>query len=401
MSHKAGHNRPHGHGPKGSTTPYGPQPMERPAGSVLITAGSSIQAAIDANPEGTVFWLVAGAPYYQLASITPKHNITLAGEYGATLSGLGWVSADPTDAGVRAHNQNIDGVTLLNLRIENMPQYGVRSYVDFSSGWRVEHCEITRCEKGIEVCHDSITRRCWVHDIRDAGYTGNTPSNVLIEACLFEDILGTLNQKLVEGSNHRIIGNHLRRLAGNGLWEDGNNEQVVILGNTIEDCAGAGIFYEISRRAVIQGNTIRRCHTHGVLVSTSKEVTVEDNDITDCFRGIWNQVNLDILDDPNGAPIGGWDLADNIIRGNRVRLSAAAAAAFLVEWGSSAYNAGIDHSGTEVSPTPYLDGTKNIDYLGNAHFVPDSGDYWFNGGVKTWAQWQALPQDASGSRTIG
>lgn len=354
----------------------------------LIPAGSttaSRQTLIDANPTSTSFCLEAGS-HSANGSNKPKSGSTFIGRYGATIDGTGWVTGDATQAAIRAHNEDVDNITIKNIRFANMPQYGVRFYVDFSSGLTVENCEFDHCTFGIEVCHNSNIRRCYFHHSATAAYTGNTPHDVLFEDNLFEDTLAEPNQKLVEGYNHIWRRNIFRRQY-NGIWEDGDNHDVTIEDNVFEDCSGASIFYEISADAVIQRNTIRRSGTHGILISTSKGVTVTDNECIDCFRGIWMQVNLDIV----GGGALSWDLANNTADGNIVRLTA--------PYASGAYNCGIDYSGAG-SGTPYIDGSKNLVFSDNDHFVPDSGSYWFNAASKTWAQWQALPQDATGSRTI-
>lgn len=366
--------------------------------SVMIPAGSttaSRQALIDANPTITSFCLEAGS-HAANGSNAPKSGDIFTGQFGATIDGTGWATGDATQAPFRAHNENIDDVTIRNIAIRHMPQYGIRSYKDFSSGWIVENCEIDDCERGIEVCDDSITRYCYIHHIRDAGYTGNTPNNVLFESNRFAFILGAGNQKLVEGNGHTFLNNIFEDLSDNGIWEDGNNVNVVIKGNRLIRVAGVGIFYEISGgTCVIEDNVIDNCGQHGIALSTSRDAIIRRNTITDCSRGIWAQVNLDVVGQPGGAPISGWDLIDNLFTDNTVRLTAA----YVAGAPTPPYVAGIDYSGSGDG-TPYIDGTKNNDFETNAYTVPDTGSYWFNAGSKSWAQWQALPQDAAGSRTI-
>ena len=370
----------------------GPDEPTLPDGGIVISAGSTTatrQALIDGNAPGTVFILAAGV-HTADGSNTPKTGNQFVGELGAEIDCAVWITADPTQAVFRAHNEDIDDVRIANLIIRNAPQYAVRSYVDNSSGWIVEDCEFDHCNFGIEVCHQSITRRNWIHHSTTAAYTGNTPHDVLFEYNLIEDTLAAPNQKLVEGYNHIWRYNTFRRMAGSAIWEDGDNYNVLVEFNLIEDCEAAGVFHEISGIATIRNNTIRRCGGHGILLSTSQNCTIEDNVVEDCFRGIWMQVNLDVVD-TGGSPVGGWDLENNIARNNAITLTAA--------YASGAYTTGIDYSGSG-DPTPYLTGGKNLSFQANAHTVPDAANYWFNGGAKSWAQWQALPQDVGGSVTI-
>jgi parallel beta-helix repeat protein len=55
------------------------------SGDIYVTPGNSVQAAIDAAPEGAVIVLRSGV--HRRHSLTPKRNQTLTGEAGAILSG--------------------------------------------------------------------------------------------------------------------------------------------------------------------------------------------------------------------------------------------------------------------------------------------------------------------------
>lgn len=63
---------------------------EIPAGLVVIASGQSIQAAVDANPEGTSFLLTAG--YYRRQTVRPKAGNAFYGERGSDCSRLSVLS---------------------------------------------------------------------------------------------------------------------------------------------------------------------------------------------------------------------------------------------------------------------------------------------------------------------
>src|SRR5262245_3158810 len=118
-----------------TTTPpltgVGPQAsITCPAGAVNIVPGQSIQRLVDIYPAETTFCLRAGV-HRLTSSIRPKTGNTFVGEYGAILDGTGWSTADGTQAAFRAHNEDIDSVTIRNLVIQRMPQYGIAAYKDF------------------------------------------------------------------------------------------------------------------------------------------------------------------------------------------------------------------------------------------------------------------------------
>ena len=59
--------------------------VSAPPGSISVSPGQSIQAAVNAAPEGAAFWIKAGVHRFQ--SVTPKNRQTFVGEPGAVLSG--------------------------------------------------------------------------------------------------------------------------------------------------------------------------------------------------------------------------------------------------------------------------------------------------------------------------
>ena len=86
------------------------------------------------------------------SSITPKRGDTFVGEYGAILDGTGWTTSDDTQAAFRAHNQDIDYVTIRNLVIRNMPQRGIHTYYWMSDHWTIEYNEIAYNKMGPRFC---------------------------------------------------------------------------------------------------------------------------------------------------------------------------------------------------------------------------------------------------------
>ncbi|HEU5255965.1 MAG TPA: hypothetical protein VFU28_08250, partial [Vicinamibacterales bacterium] len=110
-----------------TTSGYGPQAtITCPAGAVDIWPGQYIQGIINLYSGTTTFCLRAGV-HYLTSSITPKTGFTFVGEYGAILDGSSWSTSDSTQAAFRAHNQDIDYVTIRNLVIRRMPQKGIHA----------------------------------------------------------------------------------------------------------------------------------------------------------------------------------------------------------------------------------------------------------------------------------
>jgi hypothetical protein len=154
-----------------------------PAGAVHIAPGpgSNIQAAINANPQGTAFCLGAGV-FTMTSSITPKSGNSFTGAFGATLDGSGWTTSDNTQGAFRSWNQDIDHVTIRNIVFRTMPQRAISAFYWMSDGWVVENNEMTTCQIGISHGNHFQVRNNYIHHNRQyaiAGYmaTGTTVEN--------------------------------------------------------------------------------------------------------------------------------------------------------------------------------------------------------------------------------
>ncbi len=160
----------------GSTTPsttYGPRStIGCPTGAVQVSPGTNIvQNVVNSYPGSTTFCLRAGTHYIRSA-ITPKTGDTFVGQYGAILDGTGWSTTDSTQAAFRAHNQDIDSVTIRNLVIRNMPQRGIHAYYYMSDRWTIEYNEITGNYLGVLVPTSSVIRYNKIHSQYERGVPG-------------------------------------------------------------------------------------------------------------------------------------------------------------------------------------------------------------------------------------
>jgi hypothetical protein len=95
--------------------------------------------------------LSARGLYSLTSAITPKSGDIFVGEYGAILDGTGWSTTDTTQGAFRAHNEDINNVTIRNLVIRNMPQRGIHAFYQFSDAWTIEYNEIAGNQLGVAV----------------------------------------------------------------------------------------------------------------------------------------------------------------------------------------------------------------------------------------------------------
>jgi parallel beta-helix repeat protein len=360
----------------------GPQPtITCPAGAVDIWPGVKIQTIVNAYPGNTTFCIRAGVHYLN-SPTTPKTGNTFVGEYGAILDGTGWTTTDETEAAFRAHEQDIDFVTIRNLVIRNMYQRGIHAYYSMSDHWTIEYNEIASNYSGIVFPSDSVIRNNYIHHNYNGGYLGASAHNTILEGN--EIAYNGWEQKVGESANVTFRNNFIHHNAGEGIWYDKDNTGAVIEGNLVEDNGEMGIFYEISSDAVIRNNTIRRSVNTGVFISTSKNVQIYNNTLENNFRGITYFVTCHAI---GGGAIG-FDLADNSAHDNTV----------VVGTQSGAFASVFSYTLCESTQlAPYLNGSKNLTFSQNTYDVPSpsTGQYWFWNGLKYWNEWQALGHDTT------
>jgi parallel beta-helix repeat protein len=366
-----------------ASSSVGPQAtITCPAGAVDVFPGTDIQATVNLYPGATTFCLRSGT-HSLVSPITPKTGNTFIGEYGAIVDGTGWTTTDHTEAAFRAHNQDIDFVTIRNLVIRNL-QRGIHAYYLNSDHWTIENNEIAFNQSGIVFPSNSTIRNNHIHHNSSGGYLGSFAHNSLLENN--EIAYNGWEQKVGESNNVTFRNSFVHHNAGDGIWYDGNNTGSVIEGNRVEDNGQMGIFYEISSSAIIRNNTIRRSRDTAVFISTSKNVQIYDNILEGNFRGITYFVNC--------ASVGGgaisFDLANNTAHQNTVVVGTEPDAFATV------------FSYTLCSPTQvaeYVNGSKNLAFSSNTYDVPSpsTGRYWFWNALKLWTEWQALGHDLTGT----
>jgi parallel beta-helix repeat protein len=380
--------------PPPPTSSYGPQAtITCPAGAVDIWPGQPIQNNVNTHPGTTTFCLRAGV-HYLTGSITPKTGNTFVGEYGAILDGSTWSSADSTQAAFRAHNENIDYVTIRNLVIRRMPQKGIHAFYWLTPDhWTIEYNEIAENKTGILFPDHSMVRNNYIHHNYDnptatdpgrrgGGYVGYYASYTTFENN--EIAYNGKEQKVMESQYVTFRNNFVHHNQADGIWYDGGNPNALVEGNRVEDNARNGIFYEASNGSIIRNNTIRRSGDTGVFISTSQSVEIYGNTLENNFRAITYFINC-------GALVGrDIDLQNVSARDNTIRVGTQ----------SGAFATGMSYTGdcTPTQVTTYHNGSKNLRFTHNTYYVPSvNAWYWLWNGMKQWFQWQGVPQDVDGT----
>jgi len=328
------------------------------------------------------------------SSIKPKTGNTFVGEYGAILDGTGyWPADDDTQAAFRAHNEDIDYVTIRNLVIRNMPHGGIHAYYWMSDHWTIEYNEIASNKWGLEFAPNFTIRNNYIHHNvgnasssnpaeRGGGYTGDLADNTIFDSN--EIAYNGSEQKVGRSVNVTFRNNFVHHNVRDGIWYDTNaNAGAVVDGNRVEDNGRNGIFFEASIGATISNNAIRRNMWDGVIISMSQNVQIYGNTLEGNFGGIEYFLNCDVL--------AGNDLKNNSAHDNTI----------VVGTQNYPYASGVSalSSCTSTQVAPYLNGSKNLTFSRDTYRVPSLSNtrYFLWGGVKGWTEWQALGQDVGGN----
>ena len=367
-----------------------------PGGAIDIWPDEPIQHFVDLYDGGTTFCLRAGT-WHVTSSVRPKTGDVFVGQYGAVLDGSNWVTSDDTAAAFRAHNEDIDYVTIRNLVIRKMPQRGIQAFYWMANNWTIENNEIAYNKYGLEFAPNFSIRNNYIHHNvgspsssnpaeRGGGYTGQRADNTTFDRN--EIAYNGPEQKVGLSANVTFTNNFVHHNLGDGIWYDSNtNAGALIEANRVEDNGRDGISFEVSVGAIIRNNTLRRNAGDAVFISMSQNAQIYNNSLDSNFGGIEYFLNCDSL-------AAGEDVKNNAAFDNTV----------VVGTQSNTYANGFSSTlCTSAQLTPYLNGSKSLTFSHDTYRVPSLSftRYFLWGGLKNWNQWQALGpgHDQDGSIT--
>lgn len=360
-----------------------------PAGATNITPGQNIAAIVQQSSVSTAFCVKAGD--YQSDTIYPRAGQSFTAEVGAVLEGTNAMGAG-IFAGQCSAGACSD-VTIRNFVIRNHALSNCVFAYQGADNWTIDHNEITGCEYGVNFGYNTgarITANI-IHDNvgnpdHNGGYGVNQAIDIRFEGN--ELYRNGRTQKIVESDRPVWINNYSHDEA-NPVWFDGDNKNSLIDGNVINNAAESAIFYEVSTTGVISNNQINIADSNGIFVSTSQNVQVFNNTIKDAWRGL----NLFVACDRRVTSQFGltYDLMNVNVHDNDVTVGTRKAYPLAASLGYGNCSA--------ADMALYTGGSKNITFQSDAYHVPDitAGLWYWADAPRTFAQWQAIPQDSLGS----
>jgi parallel beta-helix repeat protein len=360
------------------------------AEGVSVFPGHSIQAAVNANPEGTTFIIKAGTHLGQ--QVIPKNGDSFIGEPGAILDGQ--------HTATYAFGMGGKEVTVRGLVIENYAaplQKGAIQPGNESWRWLLENNEIRlNSGGGIGAGSGWVVRGNYVHHNGQIGVFG-AGDDILFEGneIAFNNTDNIDSgweaggSKFVWTRNLILRNNYVHDNQGPGLWVDGHNIYTLYEGNRVINNSGPGINHEISYDAVIRNNLVEGngfgwtgwVDGAGILVANSPNVNVYGNTVrynNDGIAGI--QANR------GSGNYGPYQLKNLWVHNNLI----------VMEVGQT----GIVRQDGCNDPVWSTDWNNRFDY--NTYTLGTADKYYaWDPWYITTAQWQAAGQDTHSTWTTG
>jgi hypothetical protein len=370
---------------------------------VNLKPGDNIQAAVDANPKGTVFCLAAGV--YARQFLVPKNGNQFIGQKGATLDGQG-VTQYAISSGTADH------VLVRNLTIKNYTAPVQWGMVNLWGPWAiVQQNEITGATQGagLWIGQHGLAIGNHIHHNAQEGFKvvnddkGNVPvvgveldSNEIDHnppTQVWFDVGEQGTGKLWYTENATVWYNNAHDNNGPGFWFDYNNNNALVWYNK-SNRNWNGVELEISYNASVIGNDLT------------------GNGVTTWCPGWYFTCGAVSVENSGGVEGGIIEIAYNLIQpdqyGRSVPLreqnrGTGSHGPWLVR------NVWVHHNSIDVSKglaeaqvgatndngdTAMFAPAANIRFDYNAYVY--GANFWFswlNNGWLTWQQWQQYGQD--------
>jgi hypothetical protein len=299
------------------------------------------------------------------------------------------------------------GVVLRNLIVEKFMSPLQVAAVDNAgqTGWQVLDCEVRLNHGcGTKIGDGGTVRGCKIHANGELGAAGGGTGMVFEDNELSRNNSMLINRgfegggsKFVFSTNASCRRNWVHHNRGNGLWFDISNTDPVMADNLVEDNDWIGLFQEIGYGGVIEWNLTRNNGLDyttfaplggGIVVTDTNAVQVRYNSVIDNRGGgIWG------LRDSRAGGAEGYELRDLNVHDNLIVMA-------------SNLGGGTDPPGNGIqdftAAVPAVLPAANNRWQNNTYLVTSlSTTFWYwLGGPKTWAQWQAIPQDTTGTATV-
>jgi parallel beta-helix repeat protein len=397
-----------------TTTTTTAPPQQVACSGVNVVPGDDVQTMIAANATGTTFCFQPGV-YHLSNYVRPKSGDRLISveSRGAILDGNNTTRAGIVGSGGEAgqHDVLVQGFTVE--RFTPPPGDTAEPRAGIQAGWRWTIVDNHATENLIGIRHNTgsvVTDNLIDYNTRYG--VASTGDDVTFERneIAFNNTQDDITDSVRTGdsgatkfvglagawqSNITFRNNWVHDNQGNGIWFDGNNRDVLIDSNIVEDNTRGGIDYEVGDTATISNNTVsHNCgytptdpanqegcgvgtslfHGADLFVNTSSNITIFGNTVVASNNGIGAYDALRSDATPEGLVVA---LRNLHVHDNDVSTPAGGAN-------------GIVGDGR---PTQTYNGQN---WFQANRYLTAYATAWQWNGAKTWTQWQALGQDILG-----
>jgi len=339
---------------------------------VGIRPGESIQAAVDAHPEGTTFILRTGTHSLD-APFEPKSRQKFIGESGAILSGN-----DRTEFAI--WGQGAQGVEVRGLVVERFAgQRRGPAAIRAGREWTIVNNEV-RHNSGQGIYHeeDALIEGNVVHHNRWTGIGGfKAHRSVIRNNEVYENGASLVpgeasGAKWVGAIDMKVQNNYFHHNHNNAIWFDSDSVNTVIEGNRAENNYGKGIHFENGCSGVIRNN-ISKNNEYGLFIVASSNTDVTGNTVS----GNNEAIRVAHLDRPTGEKckwiLDNVKVRNNTVTGGMVRV--------------------LEHSPVPDPGAIFQPGNSRVVFDHNTY---KGTTFTFDGNV-SWSQWQAAGNDPNGN----
>ena len=364
---------------------------------VSIHPGESVQAAVNANPEGTSFLIKSGV--HRRQTVRPRSGMSFIGEAGAVLDGEH--AAGHAFVGHLTRN-----VTIRGLHVTRYAPAALNAAVDAveTNGWVIEGNEIDNTSNGMQRVYgvrlgsNGAVRGNAIHHNGWLAISCYNETDTVIEGnevyanppALFDDTIGeAANMKLYDCGRIVIRGNDVHDGPFRGIWVDTMRPDVTIEGNRVSNHGAQGIWYEVSYRGVIRDNYVENAGylgrytpdwptDAGIQVTNSPDVSVVGNTVVNSLNGILGHQAAGYLHGSSGRN----ELRNLLVEGNTI----------VMPRGQSGIVHNVGANDVYVS--------WNNRFVRNRYVLGQNGSpfFWMGRGIDERA-WQAYGQGANESYT--
>ena len=361
---------------------------------ISIFPGSSIQAAVNAYPGATTFYIRAGV--HRRQRINPKTNNVFIGEAGAVLDG-----ENITPYAFEATTAIPQSVIIKQLEIRRYASPAQAGAIQGDNGpnWVLEDNIVhDNSYIGIRTGRGWQLRRNAVYRNGVIGISGFRSHGAIIENnTIYENNwlqapevpvnAAASGIKFGETKNVMIRGNNIYGNLAKGVWIDHCEPTITITGNTIRTSSHQGIFIEISYDTLISNNTIENnaigqpWPRAGITVVNSVNVEIANNTVQNNGYGIVGFQTTGV--NATTGPFGPLRLQNLHVHDNIIRV------------GSGRSGIGQNAGETQVYST------WNNRFVHNTYTAATNSSWWaWQNLAYNFVGWQGVGQDTTGTFTL-